>query len=40
MFSQTGKLVSAEVRADPNSNTNTKLKFNKTHGYHDNQFLI
>ena len=40
MFSQTGKLVSAEVKADTSSNTNAKVKFNKTHGYQDNQFLI
>lgn len=33
MFNQTGKLISADVKTDPNANTNTKLKFNKTHGY-------
>ena len=40
MFSQTGKLVSAEVKTDSNANALAKAKFNKTHGYQDNQFII
>lgn len=40
MFNQTGKLVTAEVKTETNAHANAKLKFNKTHGYHENQFLI
>jgi len=40
VFSQTGKLVSGEVKTDVGASVNAKQKFNKTHGHYDNQFLI
>ena len=40
VFNQTGKLMNAEAKADPTASAHAKVKFNRTHGHQDNQFLI